>query len=176
MDSQTRSTARHQTLGLLPMKYYKQIPCDNMPIISAKIYDFLQTKTNLIPNGQSGWHFIDCADVLAHVPELMNFFRINKLLPKHAAITIVKDNLSLPMHIDELPVIAKLNLPVINTKGWANCWYIDNQLVAELLDLPGPVIFNSQIAHSVEQRWPDAPAPRIIASFTFHNEPIGMLK
>jgi hypothetical protein len=158
------------------MKYYVEFPCDNIDIISRKIYNFLETKTDIIEICQSGWHFIDCKDLLNHVPELFDFFKSNKLLPRHAAITIVIDNNSLPMHVDELPVVAKLNLPVINTQGWANCWYINNELVAELLDLPQPIIFNSQIAHSVEQRSADALAPRIIASFTFHNEPLELLR
>ena len=158
------------------MKYYVEFPCDNIEIISAKIYDFLQTKTDIMSTCEVGWHFIDCKGVLEHVPELLEFFKVKKLRPRHAAITVVKNNNSLPMHIDELPIIAKLNLPVINTKGWANCWYVNNELVAELLDLPCPIILNSQIAHSVEQRSPLAQTPRVIASFTFYNEPLELLK
>jgi len=158
------------------MKCYVEFPCNNIETISKKIFNFLETKTDIIDTCQPGWHFIDCKRVLDHVPELFNFFKNNKLLPRHAAVTIVNDNLSLPIHVDELPVIAKLNLPVINTQGWANCWYIDNKLVAEILDLSQPIILNSQIAHSVEQRSTDAQAPRIVASFTFHNEPFELLQ
>lgn len=158
------------------MKCYVEFPCDNIDIISKKIYNFLQTKTNIIATCKSGWHFVNCKDLLYDVPELFDFFKKHKFLPRHAAVTVVNDNSSLPVHVDELPVIAKLNLPVINTQGWANCWYINDKLVAELPDLPQPIIFNSQIAHSVEQRSPNARAPRIIASFTFQNEPLELLK
>ena len=158
------------------MKCYVEFPCDNINTISKKIYNFLETKTDIVTTCQSGWHFIDCKDLLNNVPELFDFFKKHKLLPRHAAVTVVNDNNSLPVHVDELPVVAKLNLPVINTQGWANCWYINDKLVAEVLDLPQPIILNSQIAHSVEQRSADAQAPRIIASFTFHNEPIELLK
>ena len=158
------------------MKCYVEFPCDNIDIISKKIYNFLETKTNIITTCKSGWHFINCKDLLCDVPELFDFFKKHKLLPRHAAVTVVNDNNSLPIHVDELPVVAKLNLPVINTQGWANCWYINNELVAELLDLPQPIRLNSQIAHSVEQRSADARAPRIIASFTFQNEPLELLK
>jgi hypothetical protein len=72
-------------------------------------------------------------------------------------------------------VIAKINFPVSNTTGWANRWYINNELVAELLDMAQPIVFNSQIEHSVEQTT-TAEVPRIVASFTFHNEPLKWLK
>lgn len=158
------------------MKYYVEVPCDNITIISKKIYEFLSTTTNLLDGNKQGWHFIDCTNTLLHVPELNDYFRCNKLLPRHAAITLVYDNNTLPPHIDEPPVIAKINFPVKNTQGWANCWYVENKLVSELLDLPYPIVFNSQITHSVERRLPSANTPRIVASFTFHNEPLHLLK
>jgi hypothetical protein len=153
------------------MKYYVEFPCEDINIISAKIYDFLQKHAD---TDKFGWQFIDCKSVLKQVPELMSFFKTYNLLPRHAAITIIETNEHLPRHIDELPVIAKLNLPVINTKGWANRWYVNDQLVAEYIDMPNPIIFNSQIEHSVEKIAPDH-LPRIIASFTFHNEPVDLL-
>ena len=153
------------------MKCYVEFPCDDIEIISAKIYDFLQKYAD---TAKFGWQFIDCRSVLKHVPELMTFFKRYNLLPRHAAITIIETNEHLPRHIDELPVIAKLNLPVINTKGWANRWYVNDQLVAEYIDMPNPIIFNSQIEHSVEKISP-AHLPRIIASFTFYNEPMDLL-
>jgi len=81
----------------------------------------------------------------------------------------------LPRHIDQLTVVAKMNFPVINTKGWANRWYVDNKLVAELQDMPTPLVFNSQIEHSVE-RTTAIKIPRIVASFTFYNEPLHLLQ
>ena len=157
------------------MKCYAEFPCDNMEIISSGIYDYVKNKTEILTIKKFGWNFLDCSDLLKHVPELLNFFRKNKLVPRHAAITLCETNDHLPKHIDELPVIAKMNMPVLNTQGWANRWYIDNQLVAEILDLKGPIIFNSQIEHSVELTTATV-FPRIIASFTFYNEPVEFLK
>jgi hypothetical protein len=153
------------------MKCYVEFPCEDIEIISAKIYDFLQAHADTT---EFGWQFIDCKSVLKHVPELMAFFKIHNLVPRHAAITIIETNEHLPRHIDELPVIAKLNLPVINTKGWINRWYVNDEIVAEYADMPNPIIFNSQIEHSVEKIAPEH-LPRIIASFTFHNEPLHLL-
>ena len=153
------------------MKCYVEFPCEDIEIISAKIYDFLQKHADIT---RFGWQFIDCKSVIKHVPELMLFFKKHNLLPRHAAITTIETNEHLPRHIDELPVIAKLNLPVINTKGWINRWYVDNQVVAEYADMTNPIVFNSQIEHSVEKIDPEH-LPRIIASFTFYNEPLDLL-
>ena len=157
------------------MKCYAKFPCDDMQTISNGIYNYLETKTQLIGIKEFGWHFVDCNALLTHVPELMLFFKKHKLIPRHAAITIVETNNHLSKHIDELPVIAKMNMPVRNTHGWANRWYVDNTMVAEILDLDCPIVFNSQIEHSVEKTTANI-FPRLVASFTFHNEPIHLLK
>ena len=157
------------------MKYYVELPCNNVGAISAGIYNFLQTKTDLLNTKQFGWHFIDCKQLLDHVPGLLDFFKQHKLVPRHAAVTIVTENNHLPKHIDELPVVAKINMPVLNTQGWANRWYDDDQLVAELLDMESPIVFNSQVLHSVEKTTATK-VPRIVASFTFHNEPLDLLQ
>lgn len=157
------------------MKSYVELSCNNIKTISAGIYNFLQTKTDLLNTTQFGWHFIDCKQLLDHVPELVDFFKQQKLIPRHAAITIVSENEHLPRHTDELPVVAKINMPVLNTQGWANRWYENDQLVAELLDMEKPIVFNSRIEHSVEKTTA-VDIPRIVASFTFHNEPIEMLQ
>jgi hypothetical protein len=157
------------------MKYYVELPCENIKEISNEIFSFLKNETELLYTTKFGWHFIDCKILLSSSPALASFFRNNKLIPRHAAITIIEDNSHLGKHIDELPVIAKINFPVLNVHGWANRWYVDDVLVAELLDMPCPIVFNSQIMHSVEKTTATE-LPRIVASFTFHNEPLELLK
>ena len=157
------------------MKYYVELPCDNIKTISAEIYNFLQTETEILDTTEFGWHFIDCKKLLKSVPTLLDFFKEYKLVPRHAAVTIVTEDSHLPKHIDELPVTAKINMPVLNTQGWANRWYEDDQLVAELSDMRQPIVFNSQVAHSVEKTTATE-VPRIVASFTFHNEPLDLLR
>lgn len=155
------------------MKYFVEMACEDIDVISANIYKFIKDE-GVLDDIKYGWNFVDCKRLLSQNTELIAFFKLHNLIPRHAAITIVENNSHLPKHIDELPVIAKINIPVINTKGWANRWYVDDVLVAELLDLQLPIVFNSQIEHSVELI--DAvQLPRIIASFTFHNEPLELL-
>ena len=156
------------------MKYFVELECDSIETISANIYKFLR-EYGLLETIQYGWNFIDCKLLLSQNPELIAFFKLHKLVPRHAAITMVSDNSHLPKHIDEPPVTAKINIPVVNTKGWANRWYVDNAVVDELLGMRLPVVFNSQIEHSVDLI--DAvELPRLVASFTFHNEPMDLLK
>ena len=157
------------------LKPFVVLPCENISIISAGILGFLQDNTDLLVHVRYGWTFIDCKQLLNTVPELLEFFKQHKLIPRHAAITMVDSDEHLPKHCDELPVIAKINIPVTNTRGWANRWYIDGKLVAELLDMNQPIAFNSQIEHSVEKTFATS-MPRIVASFTFYNEPLDMLK
>lgn len=158
------------------MKFYVEIPCDNIQTISKGLLDFVLT-TDLLDKQLdpfSPWHFIDCKSVLVAVPELLEFFKNKKLVPRHAAITIITDDGQLPKHVDEPPVVAKINFPVINTNGWVNRWYDGDKIVAELHDMKLPIVFNSQIPHSVEKT-STVEIPRIVASFTFHNEPLDML-
>jgi hypothetical protein len=152
-----------------------ELKCENMSVISQGIYKFLQTQTNILISNQPGWHFVDCTKLLKSVTELAEYFQQLKLYPRHSAVTIVVNDDSLPRHIDELPVVAKINMPVLNTKGWSNRWFDGDQLIDELVDQDQPIVFNSQIPHSVVQIG-EVNVPRIVASFTFHNEPLELLK
>jgi hypothetical protein len=183
------------------LKPFALLKCDDMQIISDKIYEFC------LQNGviqDAGWRFLDLKALLGAVPELMRFFTQHKLVPRSASITLVKNDNSLPLHVDELPVIAKINMPVRNTQGWVNRWYhLDaadlascpvkvNQfgvtqedvtqlpeekftLIAEVFDMNQPIVFNSRIPHSVVSNNPEQ-LPRIIASFTFLKDPVDLLR
>lgn len=158
------------------MKCFAKVPCDAVEPISREIYDFLVQHTTLITDPIIGWNFVDCKKLLQSAPQLFDFLNQLKLKPRHAAVVILTENGQLPMHIDEPPVIAKLNFPVINTQGWCNRWYQHNQIIDEIVDLHTPIVFNSQIAHSVDKLDSNAATPRIVASFTFFNEPIKWLQ
>ena len=184
------------------MKPYVELDCDNVEAISSGIYDFIKNKTDVLTSGKSGWIFLDSKQLILHVPQLMEFFKKYKLYVNDSAITLINENF--PLHVDPKPVIAKINFPVINTKGWINCWYeiadeefatlptyttqfghitedISNielktlKLIAEYHDMVNPIVFNSRLAHSVIKNNPQE-LPRIIASFTFHNEPLELLR
>jgi len=157
------------------MKCYKELHCDNMGKISDGIYNFLSVNTTILKDCQPGWHFVDLKKLLSTVPELQEYFHSLKLIPRHSAVTMVLDNNSLPVHSDEPPVIAKINMPVINTNGWINLWWDNDKIIDKLANQDVPIVFNSQIPHSVE-RVGLAQTPRIVASFTFFNEPLELLE
>ena len=181
------------------MKAYAEITAD-VKTIADEILDFISDNDDIELCNGSPWKFIDTKSLLAASPALLDFFKQNRLPVKDSAITYITDTNDLPMHVDEKPVVAKMNFPVQNTKGWTNRWYtvenletypkIKNQfgsevydlstakgaLLTEYRDMSNPIVFNSSIPHSVEKYADDAKAPRIIASFTFHKEPIEWLK
>jgi len=186
------------------LKPYKILEYENTNLLSAGIYDYLIKHTNVSTNRVVGWIFLDTRDLLKHVPELLVFFSKYKLYVRDSAITIVIDDSNLPLHMDTLPVIAKINIPVINTQGWSNQWFEINSdvlaninyvqdrfgnrvedlsnitdsdltLLDEVKDMEHPMVFNSRIPHRVVN-YNAKELPRIVASFTFHNEPLDLLK
>jgi hypothetical protein len=185
------------------VKPYKELECETLQDISDGIYKFVTEKTDLLQTNAYGWNFLDHKDLFKSVPQLIDFFRSLKLLPNSASVVILTETQQLALHVDELPVVAKINFPVRNTTGWVNRWYSVSEedfekctkqknqfgkeievlssipassfsLLAEIKDLNKPIVFNSRIPHEVARVNGDS--PRIIASFTFVNEPLGLLE
>jgi hypothetical protein len=178
------------------LKSFVELSCDDIDIISKKILEFISDK---LVSKEEGWIFLDTKEVIAKVPELLAFFKTYNLIPMSSAVVILYNDL--PLHVDPLPIVAKFNFPIANTTGWVNRWHkiteeelsklpvkvdkfgqtkedisnMDLELIAELYDLHKPVVFNSRLAHSVIKIDPLV-TPRIIASFTFKNDPIYLLK
>jgi hypothetical protein len=180
------------------LKAYHELACENLDVISAKVLDFIGQE---LASGQTGWIFLNTKNLLLAVPELTTFFKKLKLYPMEASITILYDDL--PIHVDTLPIVAKINIPIQNTKGWVNRWYqIDKEilnncpdivdhlgftkkdvsgeiddmtLTAEIFDQSKVIVFNSAYPHAVIKIDPIV-TPRVILSVTFHNEPVDLLK
>lgn len=184
------------------LKPYHIIPCSYIDEISSELYNFLEKETDVLNGATTGWIFLDTKSLMNKAPLLMKFFNENKLYMRHAAVTFLTEDFA--NHIDTKPVIAKVNIPIKNTEGWVNKWYeisdsdlaqcpiitdkfgqevpdisglpIESfKLVAEIDDMSQPMVFNSEIPHGVFKKT-NAPVPRIIASFTFFNEPLAFLK
>lgn len=182
----------------MTLRPYQTLECDITQHISDKIYDFLTVKTNLLVNGCIGRQFINKTELLLDILNCWIFFASHKMAVMSASVIILYETGQLPLHIDELPIVAKLNFPVRNTVGWSTRWFtidtveldsaptMTNQfgasvmdlhnipdqkitLLAELADMSTPIIFNSRIPHDVIKTSDDCNVPRIIASFTFFN-------
>lgn len=174
---------------------------ETVETIADEIYKYVLFSAPL--SKDLGWKFLDTVKLLSMCPTLVKFFRERKLLVRNSAVTVSIDDTQLPMHIDEAPVVAKINFPVAYTHGWVNRWYyipdeelklcprIRNQfdkeiidlskiktakIIAELEDMGRPIVFNSSIPHSVNKIVDEIIGPRIVASFTFHNEPLSYLE
>lgn len=180
------------------LKPYHELECEELDTISAKVLTFI---TSELESDKTGWIFLNTKNLLSAVPELMKFFKKLKLHPMEASITILYDDLSI--HVDTLPVVAKINIPIQNTKGWVNRWYhldkhvLDNcpdivdrfgftkkdvsgvvdkmSLIAEVPDQPKAIVFNSAYPHSVIKMNP-IQVPRVILSVTFYNQPLEFLE
>ena len=88
---------------------FKELECDDIEVISSKIYKFLESSTDLISSGTLGWQFLDHKKLFKEVPELIKFFAKYKLIPNSASVVILTETGQLPLHVDELPVVAKIN-------------------------------------------------------------------
>jgi hypothetical protein len=184
------------------MKPYVELDCDDLDIIQNDIYKFLLDQTELGSPDFKNWQFIETKKLITTTPKLANFFLKHKLYVKNAAVTVLYDDL--PLHLDALPIVAKINIPICNTQGWVNRWYGVSQeeiaqlpmtrnqfgseqedvdsldpnklpVIAEIHNLSNPVVFNSRIPHSVI-KLTATKLPRVVASFTFVNDPQHLLK
>lgn len=180
------------------LKAYYELECKDLDVISVKVLKFIADESI---SGQRGWIFLNTKKLLLAVPELMIFFQKLKLQPMEASITVLDSDLSI--HVDTLPIVAKINFPIQNTKGWLNRWYqldadilnncpdvVDHlgftkkdvsgvvdkmSLIAEVPDQSKVIVFNSAHPHSVIKINP-IEVPRVILSITLYNEPLHLLK
>ena len=184
------------------MKPYAELACDDLDIIQRDIYNFLLDQTDLGSDEYKNWQFIETKKLITSSPMLAKFFLRYRLYVKNAAVTVLYDDLSL--HLDAPPMVAKINIPIRNTQGWVNRWYdvsaeeiaklpkTHNQfgseqedvssldadtlpILTEIHDLSKPVAFHSRIPHSVI-KLTATELPRIVASFTFINDPQHLLR
>jgi hypothetical protein len=181
------------------MKCFYKLPCEQLNDIQQETLDYLTNHTALLSkDSKQLWNKINTADYIKHCPTLLKYCRSLDLKIKEVAFTIVWESTKTNLHIDELPVVAKINFPILNTQGSTNSWYeIPNELfqqyspvvnafnqkfypfdninltACELLaetELDQPMVFNSQIPHLIKMP-DDAVFPRVVMPVMFFNEP-----
>jgi hypothetical protein len=187
------------------LKPYHIIDCpeDVQSIIQEKVVKYLRDNTDLLDRTDLQlWNKIKTPDLIRAVPEIHKYYLSLGLRVKEISITVWNKLEDVPLHIDELPVTAKINFPILNTEHTYNEWYrvpeellatvtpIINQFGSAFYDLKSldlskcdkiaelvvtqPVVFNSQIPHRIRIA-EQAQFPRIVMPCTFFNEPIGWL-
>lgn len=184
------------------MKPYKILECKNLLEIQKETQNFLYKHYKEILNAKSLWHKVDTKQYLEECKELTSWCSSMKLLIREISFTVIVKPINVPIHVDELPVTAKINVPILNTEHTKNQWYsipkqdyakhkITNEFgkyyydfkdydlkKAELLgevELTKPIVFNSQLPHNVICL-PNANFPRVVLSALFYNEPISFLQ
>ena len=107
--------------------------------------------------------------------ELENWFNSLGLKVRDMSFTVYNEKIKTSPHIDEKPVVAKINFPVLNTKDTYNVWFNDDGSELARVECTKPIVLNSEIKHTVEVG-KTAKYPRIQFSFCFYNEPLHLLK
>jgi len=186
------------------MKPFYQLHCDNQELISNKVIAFLKDKTGFLNEAhREYWNKGYTIEIVKTVPELPEYFSSIGLKLREIAVLVAnKANHGIVLHVDEKPMIAKINFPILNTKNIYTSWYnipndvinslpkTINQFGGEIPDLSSidvntysrlakietttPIVFNSSIPHQVEIG-ENAVYPRIVLSCMFFNEPIEYL-
>lgn len=185
------------------LQAYALVDCPVQSTIQSKTVEFLKNYTDLFERKDLQlWNKINTVDLIRAVPELPEFYRNIGLKLREVAITVWNSKKDVPLHIDELPVTAKINFPILNTKHTYNEWYrvpkelldsvdpIVNQFGSAYYDLStinldqcvkigeiellNPVVFNSQIPHRIRIT-EQAQFPRIVMPCTFFEQPIAWL-
>lgn len=193
--------------NIINLKPYHQLECPDelQKIISDKAVDFLKTKTDLFSrlDKLSLWNKLNSVDFIRHVPELVKYFQSFNLKLREVSVTVCHSKTDAGLHIDELPVTAKINFPILNTQGSRNIWYsVPDNIMSQVtpiinsfgtayynlgsvdltkckkladIEVVKPVVFNSQIPHMVDITNCLA-FPRLVLTCTFFNEPVDFLK
>ena len=193
--------------NIINLKPYHQLECPDelQKIISDKAVDFLKTKTDLFSrlDKLSLWNKLNSVDFIRHVPELVKYFQSFNLKLREVSVTVCHSKTDAGLHIDELPVTAKINFPILNTQGSRNIWYsVPDNIMSQVtpiinsfgtafynlgsvdltkckkladIEVVKPVVFNSQIPHMIDITNCLA-FPRLVLTCMFFNEPIDFLK
>jgi hypothetical protein len=185
------------------MKPYSKLDCPEQSIISNKVVEYLKCHSDFFEDRPFHlWNKVNTVTLLKAVPEISIFFKSIGLTIREISITVVNQYQDVGLHIDELPVTAKVNFPILNTKNTFNQWYEVPKVILQTqkpminqfgtayynlqnvdlskckkideFELLQPVVFNSQIPHRIHIT-PDATLPRLVMPCTFFNEPIDWL-
>ena len=188
------------------MKPYHELTCECLDSIQKESLTWLTQKYNLSDQTSLQtdlWLKIDTKDFLKSNPSLLAWFQKLKLICRETSITVVNDMNGAKLHIDELPVTAKINIPILNYQHVVNEWYhVPDNIMSTItptinrfgsafyslgsvdisqcelygsIELKTPVVFNSQIPHRIVCN-PDARFPRVVLTCMFFNEPVEYLK
>jgi len=154
------------------MKCYHILECDNLVNIQQETLLWLNNHNELFESDEF-WNEIDYVDFIRNSPSLVKYINGLGLRLRECAILIGYEE-GVPRHIDEGPIIAKINIPILNTKDTYTEWYDGDKQIARV-EIDKPVVFNSSVAHQVVMG-KEARMPRIMLACMFFKDPLEYLK
>lgn len=188
------------------MKPYHRLSCSMYMLsqIQHQVMEWINSNHPAILKSHSIWNKVNTADLVRNTPTLLEWCRSHDLKLRETALTVMNSTEGAGLHIDELPVTAKVNIPILNTKNSLNRWYhIPEKMMAEAkptvnnfgknyycfkdtadlskldmigeLELQGPVVFNSHLAHNIVIG-EHCVLPRVVLTCMFFNEPLHYLQ
>lgn len=154
------------------MKCYHILDCDNLVSIQQETLLWLDSHQELFETKEF-WNKIDYVDFIRNSPSLMQYINSLGLKLRECAILIGYED-GVPKHTDEGPIIAKINIPVLNTQDTYTEWYNDQGEQIARVEIDQPIVFNSSIAHQVVMG-KQARTPRIMLACMFYKDPTDYL-
>ena len=180
------------------MKPYKILDCDCLREIQNQTISFMNKFYQDMWTRPGLWQKIDTPLYLSHNTMLIKWCKGLNFKIREISFTVITKVKDVGVHIDEPPVVAKINVPIQNTANTFNRWFnipdgilndpkyiktnkfgakyknfdgVDiNDLtqVAEY-ELTKPIIFNSAMAHSVNMG-KDCKVPRMVMSLMLFDD------
>lgn len=160
------------------MLSYKILECDNLQDISKELYAWLLDNRELSREDIRFWNFLDkqkLFDLTKKCEITMSWFESMNLKVREGSFTIWNEFIRTSPHVDAPPVVAKINVPVLNTEDTYNVWFDKKGNEIDRIECIDPIVLRSDILHTVEIG-KKASLPRIQMSFCFYNEPIKYLE
>lgn len=178
------------------MKSYHVLGCDPLAEIQSHTMDYIHNRRPEMLDESDLWHKADTPEFLGACAPLVRWTRELGLRIREVAFTVSHSGTVVNPHIDEAPVLAKVNVPILNTRHTYNRWYDVPQQVmqdprhrrtnsfgrsyhsfqgvalrqVDELELTSPAVFNSARAHDIAftER---STYPRVVLTCMFHDEP-----
>lgn len=154
------------------MKCYHVLDCPDLVSIQQETLLWIDQHQELFESKEF-WNKIDYIDFIKNSPSLIQYCTSLKLLLRECAILIGYED-GVGRHTDEGPVVAKINIPILNTQDTYTEWYNEQGEQIARVEINKPVVFNSSIAHQVVMG-ETARTPRIMLACMFYRDPTDYL-
>ncbi len=160
------------------MKSYFILDCPRLQKIQDSLYGYYKGITANNPPTKFWTHLTrrEITDYMS-IPnlEIKKWFDSMNLKVRAISFTLYNEQFDCGIHRDEPPVVAKVNVPVLNTRDTYNVWYDDDSNEIARVECVRPIVLRSDILHTVDIG-KDAVYPRLQFSFCFYNEPLHLLQ